>query len=411
MCSSPIHGVNVIAFVKGSFGLAQSARSCIKALSAANIPFNLLSADFLVPEHFQESFDLPVSDSFRYPVNLFCLDSPNICRFIETFPWSHFASRYNIGVAFWETNVIPYHVSKAWVYLDEVWGTTTYVQEHLSAVCPKPVYRITQPVESPVVEKKHLRSDFSLSDDFIFYFNFNFGSVMERKNPLAVIKAFRRAFPEKNLPVQLVIKSQMGHLFSDQKLKCLQAIEGEARIKWIDESMTLEKSMGLMSLADCYVSLHRSEGFGLTMAGALMLEKPVITTPYSGNIDFTHPDTCYLPHCRLKRIGKGHPPYPAQGIWAEVDIDHAAALMRHVYEHPQEAKSKALAGKAYLLKHHSLEAVGEEMRRRLQAVQGAIAPKKPPFRYNMRNVRKRLAQGKRLLVRIKNKIKRTLGKL
>ena len=47
-------------------------------------------------------------------------------------------------------------------------------------------------------------------------------------------------------------------------------------------------------LCDCYVSLHRSEGLGLTMAEAMALGKPVIATGYSGNLHFMTPENSYL---------------------------------------------------------------------------------------------------------------------
>ena len=125
----------------------------------------------------------------------------------------------------------------------------------------------------------------ALPDGFLFLFVFDFFSVLERKNPLGLIDAFARAFRAGEGPT-LVIKTING----DRKLHDLEklraAAEGRQDILVIDDYYSAEEKNSLLGLCDCYVSLHRSEGLGLTMAEAMGLEKPVIATGYSGNLDF-----------------------------------------------------------------------------------------------------------------------------
>ena len=93
----------------------------------------------------------------------------------------------------------------------------------------------------------------------------------------------------------------------------------------------------MLDSCDCYVSLHRSEGLGLTMAEAMALGKPVIATGYSGNLHFMTPENSYLVDWVKVPIPAGCDPYPASATWADPDIGHAARLMREVYERPAEA--------------------------------------------------------------------------
>ncbi len=128
-----------------------------------------------------------------------------------------------------------------------------------------------------------------------------------------------------------------------------------------------------MARADCYVSLHRSEGFGLTLAEAMSLGKPVIATGYSGNVDFMDPGCSYLVDYTLTEVGPGVEIYPAEGIWAEPDLDHAAALMRQVYENPDDAAERAERGRLRIAEQLSPEACGAIARGRLERLAVSLA--------------------------------------
>src|SRR5213076_1122404 len=111
---------------------------------------------------------------------------------------------------------------------------------------------------------------------------------------------------------------------------------GRQDVHIIDRSLSRGELDGLMAACDCYVSLHRSEGFGLTMAEAMYVGKPVIATGYSGNLDFMTPHNSYLVDYEVVAVGEGAAPYPAHAEWAEPSVEHAACLMRHVFEHREE---------------------------------------------------------------------------
>ena len=208
-----------------------------------------------------------------------------------------------------------------------------------------------------------------MPDRFTFLFVYDFMSVCERKNPLALIEAFTRAFARGEGPV-LVLKSINGdrHLEELERVKLAAAERPDVFV--IDRYFARDAATGLMSSCDCYVSLHRAEGFGLTMAEAMVLGKPVIATAYSGNLAFMRDDNAYLVPYRLVPVPEGVAPYSAGGEWAEPDVEHAARLMRHVVEHPEEALERGQRAREYLLKHHSVEVRAELIGQRLAEIRG-----------------------------------------
>jgi glycosyltransferase involved in cell wall biosynthesis len=123
-----------------------------------------------------------------------------------------------------------------------------------------------------------------------------------------------------------------------------------------------------MNLFDCYVSLHRSEGLGLTIADAMLLEKPVIATGYSGNLDFMTPETSYLVPWEKVKVGRGAEGYDPSAHWADPDLLEAGNLMREVFENRVAAHQKGVAAKRDLVLRFSLNATGTRMSERLQEI-------------------------------------------
>jgi glycosyltransferase involved in cell wall biosynthesis len=150
-----------------------------------------------------------------------------------------------------------------------------------------------------------------------------------------------------------VIKSING----DRNLRDLEklryAAAGRPDIIIIDGYLTHDRKDAMMAICDCYVSLHRSEGFGLTMAEAMSIAKPVIATRYGGNLEFMSETNSFLCGFRMCRVGEGNEPYPEETEWSDPDIVEAASIMRHVYENPVEASARGKRAQADVAAHHS----------------------------------------------------------
>jgi glycosyltransferase involved in cell wall biosynthesis len=224
--------------------------------------------------------------------------------------------------------------------VDEIWTPSEFTRNAIAACSPVPVKIVPYSMDPKftVEDSEGSRPKFGLSPEtFVFLFFFDFHSYLERKNPLGLIEAFKRAFGRRK-DVQLLIKSIHGSEHSDELAAVQRACQG-GNILLIDCVLTRAAKHELMRIADCYVSLHRSEGFGLTLAEAMLCGKPVIATGYSGNLDFMSEDDSFLVPYRLVSIDRTCGPYKAGYHWADPDLDYAADAMREV-ESRREAAMK-----------------------------------------------------------------------
>jgi glycosyltransferase involved in cell wall biosynthesis len=130
-----------------------------------------------------------------------------------------------------------------------------------------------------------------------------------------------------------------------------------------------------MATCDCYVSLHRSEGLGFTIAEAMSYGKPVIATGYSGNLTFMHEENSYLVPYVLTNVPPECDPYPAGALWAEPDLDRAAGFMRHVYENQDEARRRGQLARHDIVTHHSPDRTGEFITSRFAEIHGGSESK------------------------------------
>jgi glycosyltransferase involved in cell wall biosynthesis len=273
---------------------------------------------------------------------------------------------YRIAYWAWELEAVPDEWVEAAALVDEIWSPTQFVAEPMRARMPCPVYRMLPGVEIGPVEKVPRASLNVPEDHIVFLFMFDLHSQVHRKNPIAVFRAFREAFRDDD-KTTLVIKTSGGDIHSDDLAQLQQTIRGP-KVILLHELMSRARAYGLIDMADCFVSLHRSEGFGLGLAEAMLMGKPVIATGYSGNLDFMSSDNSLLVDYELIEIKEDRPIYTRGNFWAEPSIEQAAAYMRQVYEHPDEARARAQLVRPELQRLLSLESAGQRMRARLEQV-------------------------------------------
>jgi glycosyltransferase involved in cell wall biosynthesis len=222
-------------------------------------------------------------------------------------------------------------------------------------------------VVRPAFDSLLTREYFGLDDRFTFLFAFDFMSVMKRKNPLALIEAFTQAFPP-GAGARLVIKAINGEKRPAERDVLMTAAAQHPDIMVMDTYFTRVETSSLMNLADCYVSLHRSEGLGLTISEAMSHGKPVIATAYSGNLDFMDDTNSYLVPWTRVAVGDYAEGYAADATWAEPDVAVAAQLMRHVFENQAEAVQMGQKAQADILNRFSEAASGAIMKNRLTEI-------------------------------------------
>jgi glycosyltransferase involved in cell wall biosynthesis len=363
-------GVNLAGYIGAESGLGEAARASIRTLALAGIPTALNDVPG-VQRATDRSFTAFSADN-PHPVNLVHLNADNMVPFRLARGRRYFHDRYSIGFWFWELSRFRHEWAGAFRVVDEVWAATRFARDAIRAASPVPVVRMPLPVAVP--EPAALgRAHFGLPERrFVFLFTFDVSSQVERKNPLAVVRAFQRSGAASDGAL-LVLKFTNGH-FNREAVDRLAAAAGPGVVLF-DGHMARPELNALVSACDCYVSLHRSEGFGLTMAEAMALGKPVVATAYSGNMDFMSPDTAALVGYRLVPLDRHHGPYPPGFEWAEPDVDGAAQAMRALASSRERAMELGRRGADAVRSILGPEAAAARYRRRLEAIRsGAPAP-------------------------------------
>ncbi|MET0602641.1 MAG: methyltransferase domain-containing protein [Baekduia sp.] len=358
-----IDGLNVVGYLNAELGVGEVARQAISALDAVGIPVMPFGVTAGVG---REEHDFEHQSHARGPfaTNLVCVNADMLPTIAGQLGPEFFDDRRTVGWWWWESDALPERWHGSFDLVDEVWAGSRFVAETLAKVSPVPVAHIPTPVTMRAGVAPD-RAAVGLPDGFVFLFSFDFNSVVARKNPAGVVEAFRRAFPEPRADVSLVVKSINGDRHPQAVEALRQAIGGRADIELRDEFLDASLRDVLVASCDCYVSLHRSEGFGFTLAEAMLLGKPVVGVAYSGSGDYLSDKTGFVVRHELVPIGEGAEPYPADGHWAEPDLDHAAELLRRVVEDPEEAQTRAERGRAFILTNHSPAAAGRAMAQRL----------------------------------------------
>lgn len=276
-----------------------------------------------------------------------------------------FLKSINIGLWFWEMDNVPFRWKLLSRVIDEIWVSSRFIMRPFARF-GLPTFKIPF-----LINKKELDlipSNKSKSKNiFTFIFTFDFLSYFDRKNPIAVIDAFIKAFGNSN-QFKLIIKSRNGMMKIDQKKLILDKIHKIKNITFIDKNYSYIKTLELVNKSDCYISLHRSEGLGLGMAEAMYLNKPVIATNYSGNLEFMNKKNSFLVNRKLVKIQSGQYIYHHQNNWAEPSIDQAAMLMRNVFEQKKMTKRIALKGKNDIHEHTRKKLTHRFVHRRLSTL-------------------------------------------
>jgi glycosyltransferase involved in cell wall biosynthesis len=349
-------------------GYAQALRAVGVTTSAASFPLpHLKLPPELDSDYGRAAFEDILHDG-RHGFEIVAVNADQLPDFVGQVGEDYFQGP-RIGVWAWETNSIPERWATAYQLVDEIWVYSRYVAENIGAHAPVPVFPLPPPVQPPSEPTQPQRLDVP-EDRFLFLFVFDYLSTIERKNPVGLIEAFKRAFAPEDGAL-LLIKTMNAPLLPLAEEEVLWAAHGRRDIHLIDRSLSRLQRDSLMAACDCYVSLHRAEGFGLTMAEAMAIGKPVIATGYSGNVDFMNAENSYLVDYEIGLVGPDCLIYPADGEWAYPSIEHAAELMRRVRAEPEQARQIGERARADIARLLSPAATGAAMRARLEALADA----------------------------------------
>lgn len=370
--------VQMIGPFEKASGLGQATRLSQKAMEHTGLSVNAVDfgLDNPAPEGFSKVGVL--SDYKRAKINLIHLNAESIPLAFAYEP-DVFSDAYNIGYFFWEVNTPASCHYLGMEMLDEIWVSTEYGVSIYKPEAGKPVTNVGMCFEEVPDLNRESARDFVTrrfrfsGDEFVFLVTFDSYSFVQRKNPAGVLMAFQKAFSGVD-NVRLIIKTQNRDDVSDPTQARIwkqvdAVVDRDNRIQVMNETLVYEDLLRLKKGSDCYISLHKSEGWGFGMIEAMNLKVPVVCTAYSGNLEFCNNDTAWMVDYKEAVLTDDDYIFVRRGqVWAEPDVDDAAAKMRAVYEDADARNTKVEAAWSYVQTHFAPKAVSVRYEERLREI-------------------------------------------
>jgi glycosyltransferase involved in cell wall biosynthesis len=363
-------GINLMGLFRSESGLGQACRLLAVAVEKSGVPFDAVSYHIDCSKLGESGYENKVvpGGKARFGINVAQMTVDGLAPFVLNMGREFWNNRYNIAHFAWELPVIPKRWRKQDSFFDEIWTISSFSAGAIQAAVDRPVYVIPFGITvSP--SRKRGRSYFHLPENtFLFLFMYDVNSVFERKNPMGAVRAFQAAFEKDERGVGLAIKIN-DHLGLGTGLaELMAAIDGWENIRVINEVYGKEEVDDLLSVCDALVSLHRAEGYGLSIAEAMLLGKPVVVTGWSGNMEFTNEENACVVGYELVKIGATRFMYDKWQYWAEPDIKEAALYMKRLREDKTYYKKVADAGKKTIETRQSVERSAREIQKRIEHI-------------------------------------------
>lgn len=338
-----LEGYNVFGYVSKILGQGEVARAFVDELIETGVDFTLTDVvnynhKFITDEE-ESKYRQFYTRDLKYRNNIFFIDLILLAKIIKVIPLL-FKNKHNIVVFWWEFETGFNDRLEILNKFDEIYVFSDFIKDTLAKVKDRRfiITKIKYPFkknwileDSPEV----IRENYSLSGKFCFFFNMDYRSSYNRKNPEGIITALYEEFKdEKN--VILVIKTNNEAGFTDKVNKLRHFISDKKlcdKVLIIKEPFSRNSFMSLLNSMDCYISLHRGEGLGLGILEALALEKPVIATNYGGNTEYMyHQELAFPVRYTLVAACDDYEAYKDVEFWAEPDINDARRCMREVFK-------------------------------------------------------------------------------
>ncbi len=321
--------MGLIGYARGEFGIAETLRAHALSLDAAGVDFAVRDVQAGIASQQGDTLLLRhLSRKMPHWANIMFVNAILTRAVFREIGARRMREHHNIGYWLWELERFPDAWTPALDLVDEVWVPTCFIQDGLAAKTTKPITRIPMPIGFEDPGRMDLATLGVAPGDHVFLCSFDFNSYTARKNPGGAIRAFQMAFDDGWPGVALLIKSINGERHPDALSELRRSIGSDARIRVHDGFFRRTEMLSLLNAVDTFVSLHRSEGFGLQIAESMFLGKPVIATGYSGNMDFMTTDNSLPVRYVMRPLDSGEYPECQGQSWAEPDLQHAAQLMR-----------------------------------------------------------------------------------
>jgi glycosyltransferase involved in cell wall biosynthesis len=364
-------GLNIVGFLTAELGVGESARCMVRAADAAEIPTALVPLKLNCKNRLGDlTYAARLQETNPHDVNVIHLDPP-ASRDIDHHHGKNFrAGKYNIAYFAWELPEFPDGWVPSFDFYDEIWCPSEFTAAAIALKSPLPVLTMPHSIAfaAPPETTARLRGRFGLPrDTFLFLTLFDLNSYSARKNPRAVIDAFRRSgLAGRGAALVIKVQNVVGN---EADFAALQtSVSDLPGTVLLTETLSRADIYALEAACDCFVSLHRSEGFGLAVAECMFLGKPVISTDWSATAEFVTRDNGCPVRARLVTLEQNHGPYAKGSTWADPDVAHAAEWMQTLFGDRALAARLGAAAKETIAARFAPAVIGARYRRRLESI-------------------------------------------
>lgn len=349
--AAQVEDVTVVGLVGHQSGVGFNADQSLTALARNDVSTTVLPLDF---SHRAVGFELTEIESLSSQI-IFHVQPDYMPGVMAhgAHLWSQ-AGR-TIGFYAWEFEQVPRLLHPALRAVDEVWTPSRFCADAFRGHTPAPVHVVPHAVEidhTALTSRSAVRAGLGISEStFMVHMSFDAHSLISRKNPIAGIRAFHQAFgPREDVALLVKVRNfdalEQGAARGDWRAaEFLREIHRMHNCRLVSSESTRHMTLSYISAADCYLSLHRSEGFGYAMAEAMALSTPVVATDYSGNLEFMNHSNSWLVPATLVSVLPEEYLYWDPGMrWADPEVSAAADMLRQVADGGQEVgQRRALA--------------------------------------------------------------------
>lgn len=346
------NGINVVGPLDKISGLGVSARGYLDGLRRAGAPAlgaRAQQREFPRQTSLGDELALPpFIDGAR--INIVHMNGDTLPMMLENGGDALFKDTYNIAVWYWELPTVRPEWQVSMKYFHEFWAPTPFIEQTLKRSTAKRV-TLLPPYLSYLNDIRPGKVRSSDTRNFVYCFDAN--SILERKNPGALLEAFWAAFPinGKHSDIRLTFKITYPDHENAEVKRLYDAAKVDQRINIIDKTLTDSELHELIGTATAYVSPHRSEGLGLTVIEAMGAGVPVISISFGGLSSFVRPETAFPVRFSLSELKEDYFPYPKGFVWGDPEIESLSENLSFVVHNPDEVKKRTDEARHHILEY------------------------------------------------------------
>ena len=365
----------VVGHPYAPIGMGEHFRSMVRSLDHAGMKFEIHDVyRYHQPSQRQhEEFGSHQTDALDHPIRIFVFNGDEVegaMRVLTDRSGRGLEQGYNIIYPAWELNRYPEIWAEQLDKFDEVWGLSSFTNDAFAASLKRPVYHMSCAGETRLANFASRRSFDIPEHRFAILFFFDVLSYATRKNPWAAIEVFKKLLKARPFAqAQLVLKvSNLAHSTTVSERLDHEVAPLRDRLTLITDILPTDAVGNLIRVCDCFLSIHRSEGFGRGCAEAMWFERPVVATGWSGNMDFMTPDVSFPVRYRMIPLENGDYPHWEDQYWADPDLDEAANILIALIDDPQRGIDIGRRAGRHMRGNFSYRAQGLRYRTRLDRI-------------------------------------------